>query len=872
MKTKLFLTALALPLVLGACSNDELISTDTPVQKGEMVEVGPNFVISATKGGDNSTTRAAWEKDGNYLNFLWKPIADVDGTTAILDKIGLCWIGNAPSDVVYTNYEFVHAGWLAKDEKAAEVDPCDGFVKNGYNFYDLAFSSGALNNSDGTNSDNGILANVASVDGVPYATITAQTDNNIATATDYNLMSAFFKTSAQTLFGGDYIAYSPFNKNFKDQGHIQATSPVEFKVDLTSDDTKFAHLGEAMFAYGYAPKLVGGTSASDFSFNNLSGLIRVRITGDMTSVEAVALVDANNNFITKVGLDAQKIIGGTTGTGLYVANEKETTNILTANVENGIDGTNDVYFSALPTTTGALKVVLYDGTKSAVYDAAAISVKEGSLVNIDVTVTPADFNKNVAITEDALATMIAAEVSPITLLGDLKLTKNLAVNQAVTINGGKIIVPSADAAQIEMSITANATVNSDILTENKGCCANYAGKLTVGAASVKAVLGGIIDNYGEMEFATGSAVGTKSSTTVNGKINNHAEYITAQDETLYGSILIDEFAVVELKADVQNDGTINIVGTGVTDKDGTLNVVSGAKVTNANEMVNAGNINNRGTIANTADGWFIDKIGSQFGLNQFDNTAKGQYVCEVNGQNRLNAAFSTAYPTTRVRFVNLKAVDQLRFKGNGHSYEFDMKNSKKEIDVEIAMDEAALNTKDTVILKTSVAATPIAMKNLIVTSGNMQIVSNATINGDLTVDGENAKDVDLLAGKVNVTGNVVLTQMAKENDATPAVAPEMTIGGTADKNGVISATEMNVTGKFVVGDATRKSTKKAAVSFLNNNTTNITGAFDLNKPGLCTIAVASSSTVDNNAAFVWASAVNENGGTWGNGSTVKIKK
>lgn len=872
MKTKLFLTALALPLVLGACSNDELISTDTPVQKGEMVEVGPNFVISATKGGDNSTTRAAWEKDGNYLNFLWKPIADVDGTTAILDKIGLCWIGNAPSDVVYTNYEFVHAGWLAKDEKAAEVDPCDGFVKNGYNFYGLTFSNGELNSSDGANSDDNILATVASVDGVPYANIAAATKNNITAATDYNLMSAFFKTSAQTLFGGDYIAYSPFNKDFKDQGHIQATSPVEFKVDLTSDDTKFAHLGEAMFAYGYAPKLVGGTSASDFSFNNLSGLIRVRITGDMTSVEAVALVDANNNFITKVGLDAQKIIGGTTGTGLYVANEKETTNILTANVENGIDGTNDVYFSALPTTTGALKVVLYDGTKSAVYDAAAISVKEGSLVNIDVTVTPADFNKNVAITEDALTDMITAEVSPITLLGDLKLTKNLIVNKAVTINGGKIIVPSADAAQIEMSITANATVNSDILTENKGCCANYAGKLTVGAASVKAVLGGIIDNYGEMEFATGSAVGIKSSTTVNGKINNHAEYITAQDETLYGSILIDEFAVVELKADVQNDGTINIVGTGVTDKDGTLNVVSGAKVTNANEMVNAGNINNRGTIANTADGWFIDKIGSQFGLNQFDNTAKGQYVCEVNGQNRLNAAFSTAYPTTRVRFVNLKAVDQLRFKGTGHSYEFDMKNSKKEIDVEIAMDADAFTSKDTVILKTSVAATPIAMKNLIVTSGNMQIISKTKIDANLTVDGEHAKDVDLLAEQVDVEGNVVLTQMAKKNDAAGNVAPKMTIGGIANANGVISATVMNVKGKFVVGDATRKSTKKAAVSFLNNNTTNITGAFDLNKPGLCTIAVASSSTVDNNAAFVWASAVNENGGTWGNSSKVKIKR
>lgn len=862
MKTKLFLTALALPLVFGACSNDELISTNTPVQNGELVEVGPNFVISANKGGNNSSTRAAWEKEDNFLNFLWKPVAGT-GTTAILDRVGLCWVGNSISDNVYTNYEFVHAGWLAKDESAADVDPCNGLVKNGYNFYDMAFNSGKLDNVEGANTDTDILGNVAYVDGVPYANITATTAGNTNTARDYNLKSAFFKTSSQTMFGGNYIAYSPFNKDFKDQGHIQATSPVEFSANLATGQ-EFAHLGEAMFAYGYAPQLVGGTSASDFSFNNLSGLIRVRVTGDMTAVTAVALVDADNNFISKVGLDAQKIASGATGTQLYVASEKETTNMLTATVVSGAVAGSDVYFSALPTTTGALKVVLYNGIteKSAVYDVDPITVVEGNVAKIDLTIDAVNFNKNVAINQTALAAMITAGTTPITLLGDIKLASNLVVSKAVTINGGRIIVPANDASQLELQVTANATINSAILIENEGCCANNPGKLTVGAVAgdVKATLGGIVDNYGEIVFVPGATIAKKNVTTVKGVINNHAEYIIGQDDTLYGSILIDRLSTVELKANAQNDGIITIVGTGANDTDGTLNVSLGVKVTNAYEMTNAGNINNNGVIANTAKGWFIDKIGSQFGYNQFENSAKGQYVCEVNGQNRLNAALSTAYPTTRVRFVDNAATP------TATTGQYDFKGvNKADIDFEIAM---ATPTEIVKFISTANPPADVTIKNLIITSGELQVmtgnIKTLIVKGGILVNGENAKDVTLETN-ISVDEDVNLVQMN-------AVTNKMIIGGKKDAtSSVYAKTTMDVKGKFVVGDSASKSTKKAAVSFLNNNTTNITGAFILNKPGTCTIEVASSIAIDNNAAFVWASAVTENGGTWGNSSKVKIK-
>lgn len=487
MKTKSLLTALALPLIFGACSNDEfLATTEQPAQNGDLVEVGPNFVIAGVKG-DDAATRGQWVENDNQLNFLWIPKQNTN--EAILDKIGICWIGNAASDNVYTNYEFIHNGWLAKNETAAKVDPCNGYITNGYNLYNVSYGSNQLKNEDSSGSSDTDL--VGAISDGKFINITATTENN--KTGDYNLASAFFRTSAQTLFKGSYIAYSPFNAEFVESGPVVATSPATFNVNMND---KYAHLGDAMFAYGYAPNLVGGQMASAFSFKNLSGLIRVRLSGALTDVTSVALYDESGKFITSVGLSAQKIMNegaNSTGTALYVNGTAKYTNMLTAEVENMPTNKADVFFSALPTTTGALKVVLYNGDASsdklaAVYDAEAITVKPGMLTNIEVTgVEAKDFNKRIATSEEALKAMVE-DNETVTLLGDIELTGSWNLDKDVTIEGGKIIVPSANSSQTVWTISGDATIKSAIEIENAGCCDKYAGKLALGLNAGKAKL------------------------------------------------------------------------------------------------------------------------------------------------------------------------------------------------------------------------------------------------------------------------------------------------------------------------------------------------------------------------------------------------
>ena len=132
----------------------------------------------------------------------------------------------------------------------------------------------------------------------------------------------------------------------------------------------------------------------------------------------------------------------------------------------------------------------------------------------------------------------------------------------------------------------------------------------------------------------------------------------------------------------------------------------------------------------------------------------------------------------------------------------------------------------------------------------------------ISVDGDEAGNVTLQCD-VAVTNSVVLAQMAN--------GTKVTIGGEQNiTSNVYAKTTMTVGADFIVGDATPKSTKKAEVEFLNNNTTKIAGSFDLNKTGKCTILVATTASQDNYAAEVWCKTLNQNGGTWGNNSWPKV--
>lgn len=942
MKTKLYFAALALPLAFGACTNDDF-ETVSPNQgaDGELVEVGPGFAISASKGGNDAATRGQWIKTESGLNYAWWPnYVYNEGTSshdAVRDEIGLCWVGQSVGTNVYTNYRFQHAGWLNEDETTAEISPCEPYeIENGYELKnDLRWDNSdryKLHDGDKLNSTAlELLKGKYKAEGNQYlATIDGQSRN---------LNSAFFRTPSETLFKGDYIAYLPFTPEMTEAGAVLAHSPEEVTVLLDETATnesdkniRYAHLGSEMFMYAYAPNLVGGTQASNFSFKHLSGLIQVTASGNfskwntngdkgLSGITSITLVDSEGKFVTEVGLDASKIVAegnaASTGSALYVGGTAKYTNMLTANIDNNnssvpqTDNTElKIYIPALPTKTGALKVVVYnhDLKLSAVYDAAAIEVKPGGVTKVELGyIDIKDFDSKVVTTEKALYQLVgtngAAKAGDIIrLMGDIKLgtlsnsdanngdgnkvSTEWRLNSAVTLNGGKVVVP----ANFTWTIGADATVNSDIEIENKGCCEKANGTLKIGtnAKSQKTTLNGTIDNYGDILFEqTGADINTKNVTTITGKLNNHETLVPETGKTNYATITINPLTQVDLKgATVVNDAefTIKAVGNNSSNEDGLLNLDNNASITNNYYLTNAGNINNKGgKLVNEADGWIIDRISAQFGATQPVNNG-GQYVCEVNGQTRLNYALNKTL-TTRVRFISLDA--QPSHAPGGAVYgdktytkaPFDISGIQKpNVDFEVA--KQAYESGEAIRLfsqdgsATEGAGNDVVIGNLIITKGALDVMNftkydttkrtyvDATLKAkNIIVDGEDAYNSRLMVKNIEVSEDIKVQNMFNDQQV-------LTIGGIAATNGTYELTNLKVGGNFIVGTTDRED--KAAVAFNNNNTTDVKGNFSLYENAKCDIKVATSTGIDNWAAEVWVNSITVDEGTWVNGTMPKV--
>lgn len=947
MKNKLLLATLALPLAFGACTNDDFETVSQPQgANGELVEVGPGFAISASKGGNEAATRGQWIEAQNgtskFLNYAWWPNYVYDeGTSsydAVRDEIGLCWVGQSVGTNVYTNYRFQHAGWLNEDETTAEIDPCDNSIVNGYELEDaLSWDNSRYKLKDGDKLGStalDLLKGQYKAEGNQYlAAINGQ---------NRNLNSAFFRTPSETLFKGDYIAYLPFTPEMTEAGAVLAHSPEEVTVLLDETATnesdkniRYAHLGSDMFMYAYAPNLVGGTQASNFSFKHLSGLIRIKAKADfskwsqagdegLSGITSITLVDAAGKFVTEVGLDAAKIVaegnGASTGAALYVPGTAKYTNMLTAHIDNdnskvvqGQTSEISIYIPALPTTTGQLSVVLYnhDLKLSAVYElnASSIEVKPGQVTTIEMgMIDIEDFTQKVVATEKALYQLVgtngAAKAGDIIrLMGDIKLgtLSNSDVNQgdgnkvstewrlnsAVTLNGGKVVVP----ANFTWTIGADATVNSDIEIENKGCCEKANGTLKIGtnAKSQKTTLNGTIDNYGDILFEqTGADINTKNVTTITGKLNNHETLVPETGKTNYATITINPLTQVDLKgATVVNDAefTINAVGNNSSNEDGLLNLDNNASITNNYYLTNAGNINNKGgKLVNEADGWIIDRISAQFGATQPVNNG-GQYVCEVNGQTRLNYALNKTL-TTRVRFISLDAQPSSE-KGINDEYgdkkytkaPFDISGIQKpNVDFEVA--KQAYESGEAIRLfsqdgsPTEGAGNDVVIGNLIITKGALDVVNfkkwdttkrvyvDATLKAkNIIVDGEAAYNSRLMVKNIEVSEDIKVQNMFNDQQV-------LTIGGIAATNGTYELTNLKVGGNFIVGTTDRED--KAAVAFNNNNTTDVKGNFSLYENAKCDIKVATSTGIDNWAAEVWVNSITVDEGTWVNGTMPKV--
>lgn len=828
MKTKLILSSLALAALAAGCSQDEFetINGGTNDNQAGLIELSENFMIGGAGVGD-ATTRTHWELKDNKLTNVYMPIAAnaEEGNNQILvagsgstgatvqpvwaPSIGLCWLGQAPNDQVYTNYEFYHNGWLGKNQENATFAECkDAVLTNGWLYSDLQLNAGPT-----------VGAEIAT-DADDFTVLTSVEDKkdakgNTLKLADMNLNSGVYKTCNKAIFGGDYIAYYPYNPNFKDAGTIPATSAVAF-TGLKKNDAASLAIAENTFRYSNVASIDGGQMAKGFGFNNLSGVIRLVLKSATSTpykeqVSKVLLYSPSSKFLTEVHLSAAKIAAGAKGTALYastdatsktivadMAKDNELT-IVAANANAETRKKATIYLTALPTTVNDLKVLVQDKDSEKWAESTVGSVTIAAGEGTEIVAKFADEFKTVfyAVDQKSLTKALAkaAEVgtpqkpATVKVLGDIVLTQNTTVEANVVVEGDKIIVPEAKV----LTLNDGSRVNSDIVIEGQTCCggASYGGKLTAYATTIN---GDLTIEAGEPDMKAGSAefvapqTGTSAVNT-----STAAATITAQSVVttsgaitinraidVYGNTTINKGASVEVNADgdmnvkgakLVNDGTIEVTGKfAMLDAQGTTVAAAGKNMTN--------------------NGKFIDNVGSTIGGGTQYMNQNGDYICKVNSEDRLSEAYINKIACSTIQFES----------GSTTTYVFTatpVQHNGKHVNI--------------VINATGVEFEP---ANKAITIGNLTINASKALKinetGSFVID----KDKGLYGrSTIAVSGNIVVNgKLETVEDVVGMTANNLTVNkGTAifgnrtnsmDKTLEVSGTiEVKKEGTFTITDA-----------------------------------------------------------------------
>lgn len=778
MKTKLFIS-LALAAALVGCTEDELATTggNKAENQSGMIDLSDNFMIGAV-GVNNATTRTHWELVNGALTNVFSPIAvDADGNNQIpvnggsaqlvdAPSIGLCWIGQSVGDAVYTNYEFFHNGWLGKNETTAIFNPCDDSeLTNGWLYSDLTLDAAA------TAGDEAVTKALLSSGITTTTTKYVGGDATAATLvlSDMNLNSGVYKTENKAIFGGSYIAYYPYNPDFKDAGTIPAKSEVVF-ADLKKNDEKSFELANNTFRYTNVASINGGDQAKGFGFKNLSGVIRLVLKSKSTTaltqkIDKVLLYSASGAFKKQVRLSAAKINAGATGTALYASTDEASKTIL-ATMESGgelaavaSDATDlsngTVYLTALPATVSDLVILAHDKTadKWAEYTVGNVEIPAGAGKQIVASFADEDF-KTVYYAVDAttLADAITAcnsaglsttKTASIKVLGDIVIA-NATIPSYVTVEGDKLIVPE----DVTLTVSDNATVKSVVEVQGQACCGSSAngGKMTVAAGAtiagnVNVLAGAEGKKAGSLEFA--HTAGKTSIVAATSTITSDGDIDFKGQTDIRGTLTVNADATATLST---ADSDVNAKG-GIVNNDGTFEVNMGKFAmldANGQTVAAAGkNFKNNGT--------FIDNVGTTIGgaTQYMVFGTNGDYICKVNEQVRLDEAY-----------INKTACSTIMFVHSSAAASYDLKNAAKH------------NNKDVNIVDNSTAATTItSTATAAVTIGNLSNTATST-----------SLEVDKTTKPILVNGDIVLNKaFTTAEDVVGMTANNLTVndGGSA---------------------------------------------------------------------------------------------
>ncbi len=614
MKTKLYLTALALPVLFAACNNEEDLVSDSGQGR-------QTLTVTVDRGQFGADTRAAWSVDTSGAKFEWTGV----GT----DKIGLALLNPADASKVVTNYEMTLVGWYNANGEG---------IPGSYN--------------------------QPAQDGVTQYTTTKPTDGNAG--------AGVFEATGLTVMDGDYIVYHPYDGNFAKAGYMavdfktdQEAEADAFKTSVKDAENKMLEAaGNNSFSYSQPTTIEkGGKVASGFATTNLSSLLQLQLKNFNTAEtlkKVILLEDAANydaaskGFLKSGHLNAEKI---KTQRGVSVLEGPVYTSMVKMTLQQAggsahhlnLSADANVYMVAGPRASKEKFTILLinkDNKASVWRYGDSWEAGQGKQVVMDNTGDKHPFDTYIVTDGADLKTILETGTTyddqTINVLGDI-VVEDLGTVQA------KNITVQAYGENPETNVKFVAKSSNFTLSsaggDDKGLKFNTC--VTMEAEGSYNV--GLSGKVEIRELVNKTILVKKTANGSVGKLTNEGK-LTVQPE-----------AVLKTTGDVVNNGEITIAAaTTSPDKDGgTWNIGRDTKLTNNGEINNYFTVNNFGEIDNT-NGVYVQKLAGKFiGQNEIAEAKAGNYVIEVGSDEQFKYANEKTKCTT-VRVVNaeIQATDR----------------------------------------------------------------------------------------------------------------------------------------------------------------------------------------------------------------------
>ena len=599
MKTTKIISALLLPALFAACSDDTFEGNSIQNNEGQLVK--DLSIITGINSGTDASTRSGFAggEKGFFDNFYFEPAFDsndldlTDNSEIKGDQVGLCLPNPTGNGNVLTNVPFYIAGYQAIPEEGKAAKIFSLVAKATGNTFYLIEGQQDADAFDGIEGDNARAK---------FETMVTARKDAVPVAGKVDITKSVFKTVAGVMTG-NYILYSPFNKVFVDP--TKPLPAVELKTIQTQTKAAIAStaniadhvLGINLFAYSKAPFKVDGTNnaakemsmtpaAYFFQFKIYTSGTQIDKSSDKIKLITVATADdakafaktghvqagATNSFIADA-TTAADMIGVDFGTNIST--------IPSATAETKNADALSVYLSTYPVKTALagkdIVVKLYtEGGKVATITKAAAgsAIVEGGTDywNIDLNGVKFEEADRLVYNTATLEAELQGAAGTLIMKNDITTTV-AAIDHAFTIKGENYTL----------------TLNNDI-TLNDKC--NFECKtlipdgktLTVKKDATFATL----DNKGTIAFGTDAT--TLTATTI-----NNEGTITVSGKATLKATTINNKAVktAAAKLTVASDNQGTLMATTINNAAGVVNKNDASKTTLDGEI----EIN--GAVANT---------------------------------------------------------------------------------------------------------------------------------------------------------------------------------------------------------------------------------------------------------------------------------